>query len=55
MSRSNPDKVESPSKLLRDSFYRLWKKDSEEFEDFEDYYKSKMQKLIEYYNKLLKK
>ena len=54
MSRSRPVKEESPSKKLRDVFYTLWVQDSEGFEEFDDYYDTKMSKLIKHYKKLIK-
>ena len=53
MSRSNPVKKDSPSKQLRNTFYALHEKDDEGFETFEDYYDSKMFKLIKHYKKLI--
>lgn len=56
MSRSNPDKPETPSKLLREAIFKLWKKDPEGYEDFDEYYKNLMNKIIIHFNsKLIKK
>lgn len=54
MSRTNPVKKESLSKQLRDIFYILWTQDGEDFETFDEYYDSKMLKLVKYYKKMIK-
>ena len=54
MSRSKPVKEESPSKKLRDVFYTLWNQEHEGFDEFDDYYESKMSKLIKHYKKMIK-
>ena len=56
MSRTthNEEEKKTPSARLRAVFYLLWGKDDEGFEHFEDYYDSKMEKLIIHYKKLLK-
>lgn len=53
MSRTKKVQEESPSQKLRGIFYRLFEKNNEDFEHFEDYYDSKMFKLINYYKKLI--
>ncbi len=53
MSKSNPVKEPSYSQKLRTIFYKLWQKEDEGFVDFEEYYESKMEKLINHYNKML--
>lgn len=53
MSRTRKVKPESLSKQLRSVFFVLFEKDNEEFENFEDYYDSKMFKLIKHYKKLI--
>lgn len=55
MSRSNPVKPESKSKLLRNAYFGLFEQDNEGFKDFEDYYDSKMDKLITHFRNLKKK
>ncbi len=43
----------SPSKRLKNVFYRLWEQDKEGYEDSELYYRRKMEQVIEFYkNKL---
>jgi len=37
----------SPSKRLRNVLYRLWEQDTQGYEDFELFYKNRMEKLIE--------
>ena len=53
MSRTKKVQEESPSQKLRSVFYILFEKDNEDFEHFEDYYDSKMFKLIKHYKKLI--
>lgn len=53
MSRTKKVQTESPSKQLRSVFYVLFEKDDEGFENFEDYYDSKMFKLIRHYKRLI--
>jgi hypothetical protein len=53
MSRTKKLQQESPSKRLKNVFYLLWEKDDEKFEEFEDYYASKMEKLITHYKKMI--
>lgn len=53
MSRTSKAPKESPSKKLRNVFFRLWEKDSEGHKEFETYYDSKMGKLVNYYKKLI--
>ena len=53
MSRTRKQKERSPSERLRAVFFALWKKKDEGFaDDFDGYYKSKMDKLIIHYSKL---
>lgn len=54
MSRTRKPAVESPSKKLRNVFFRLWEQDNEGVEEFETYYESKLYKLISHYKKLIK-
>jgi uncharacterized protein YeaO (DUF488 family) len=56
MSRSRPKevKLKSPSERLRGTFYKIFEQDSEGFEEFDEYYASKMEKLITHYKKLIK-
>ena len=53
MSRSNKTPKESPSKRLRNVFFNLYNQDPESFVDFDTYYDSKIEKLIDHYNKYL--
>lgn len=46
--------VKSPSQELRETFLRLFNQDAEDFEDFDAYYNSKMNKLIQHYRKMIK-
>ena len=55
MSRSNPVKPESPSKIFRDVLYSLWKQDDDGFEDFDAFYQDRMDKLIKHYRKQIKR
>lgn len=55
MSRSNPVKPESPSKIFREVLYTLWRQNDEGFEHFETYYSDRMDKLIKHYRKQIKK
>jgi hypothetical protein len=41
--------VKSPSKRLRNVFYRLWEQNNEGYTDFNMYYIGKMDMLIEHY------
>jgi len=43
----------SPSKRLKNVFYRLWEQDNEGYEDSELYYRYKINKVIEHYKNLL--
>lgn len=53
MSRTIKQKERTSSEKLRAVFYNLWKKKPEEFkDDFDGYYKSKMDKIINHYSKL---
>ena len=54
MSRTKKVQKESPSKRLKSVFYLLWEKNSEGFKEFEDYYESKMEKIVNFYKKMLK-
>lgn len=53
MSRSKPIQQESPSKRLRNVFFALHEKDDEGYVDFDEYYDSKVEKLIKHYKKLI--
>ena len=44
----DPEK-KSQSTRLRAVFFRLWQQNSEGFEDADEYYKDKMEKLIDHY------
>lgn len=52
MSRTAAKK-KTKSKQLRDVFYRLWEQDDEGYKIFDDYYDSKMKKIVEHYKKLI--
>jgi len=54
MSMTSKVPVRSPSKELRGVFYKLFTQDDQGFDDFDTYYDSKMEKLINHYKKLLK-
>lgn len=55
MSRSsNNAEVKTPSARLRAVFYLLWSKDPEGYKEFERYYDSKMELLIDHYKKILR-
>lgn len=54
MSRTNKQPKESSSKKLRNVFFRLWEQDKEGYKEFETYYESKLNKLINYYKKMIK-
>ena len=54
MSRTKRVQPESHSKRLRNAYFALYEKDSEDFESFEPYYDSKMEKLIKHFKKMLK-
>ncbi len=54
MSRNKKIQPESPSKRLRNVYFALYEKNSESFDTFEDFYDSKMEKLIKHFKKLLK-
>ena len=47
-----PEK-KSPSTRLRAVFYRLWQQNSENYSEADEYYKDKMEKLIEHYKEKL--
>jgi len=53
MSRTKKIPKESPSKKLRNVFFVLWEQDDEGFVEFELYYESKLNKLINHYKKLI--
>jgi len=46
-------KEKSPSQRLQAVFYRLWEHDSEGYQDFQLYYRFRMEKVISYYKSLL--
>ena len=54
MSRTKKTPKESPSKQLRNVFYNLWNQDAEGFKEFDEYYDSKVHKLINHYRKLVR-
>lgn len=55
MSRSNPVKPESPSKIFREVLYSLWNQDNDGFDTFDSFYEDRMSKLIKHYRKQIKK
>jgi len=48
------DQQKSQSQRLRAVFYRLWEQSDEGYEDFELYYRFKMDKVINHYKGFLK-
>ena len=46
-------KDKSPSERLRGVYYHLWEQDDQGFEEFEPFYNSKMELLINYFKKML--
>jgi hypothetical protein len=54
MSRTRKPPKKSPSERLRGVFYQLYIKEKP-MVDFEEYYESKMEMLIEHYKKLITK
>ncbi len=55
MSRSRKVKKDSPSKRLRDVYFVLFNQDNQGFKDFEDYYNSKIEKLIKHFKTMINK
>ncbi len=54
MGLTKKPKEKSHSERLRNVFFNIWGNDPEEFEgNFDAYYASKMEKLINYYKKLV--
>ncbi len=47
------EKKESQSERLRHVYFRLWEKDNGGFKEFDDFYNSKMEKLINHFKKML--
>lgn len=47
------DNGKSPAQRLRGVLYRNWENDSEKIEDFEVYYRTKMEKIINHYKERL--
>lgn len=47
------DTGKSPGQRLRGVFFRLWEQDPEGYDDFNLYYKFKMEKVINHYKKML--
>lgn len=54
MSRTKRTSEESPSKMLKNVFFNLWKQDNEGIKDFERYYRKKMMMLVAHYRKMIK-
>jgi hypothetical protein len=55
MSRSRKAPKESPAKRFRTVLFHMWEKDDDGFEEFDLFYEDRMEKLIEYYTKQIKK
>ena len=55
MSRTTREKPKTKSQLLRTAYFRLFSVDNEGIVDFDEYYNSKMDLLIEHFTKLLQK
>jgi hypothetical protein len=55
MSRTTREKPKTKSQLLRAAYFRLFSVDNEGMMNFEEYYNSKMDLLIEHFTKLLQK
>ena len=54
MSLTKPKVVKSPSQRLKAVYFKLWEQDGEGYDDFEQFYESKMEKLIDYFKKMIK-
>mgnify|MGYP003636704642 CR=1 FL=1 len=54
MGATKKEKVKSASERLRGVYYNLWKQDDQGFEEFEDFYNSKMELLITHFKRLIK-
>ena len=48
-----PKTVKSESQRLRSVFYRIWENNATGVDKFEDYYKQRMESVIEFYKKLI--
>ena len=55
MSRTRQLPKETPAKRFRTTLFHLWEKDKDGFEEFDEFYEDRMEKLITYYNKQIKK
>lgn len=55
MSRTKQIPKESPARRFRAVLYHLWEKDNDGFEEFNDYYNDRMEKLIDHYSKQSKR
>lgn len=55
MSRTKRTAAETPSKRFRDVLYNLWLQDIDGYEEFEDYYEDRMEKLIRHYKSKINK
>ena len=53
MSQSRREPSRTSSSRLRSVFFRLWETDKEGYEVFDDYYKVKMNKVINHYKTIL--
>lgn len=54
MSLTKPKVEKSPSQRLKAVYYKLWEQDKEGFEVFDQYYESKVEKLIIHFKKMIK-
>ncbi len=54
MPLTKPKTKKSPSQRLKAVYFKLWEQDPEGFEAFELFYESKMEKLINYFKKMIK-
>lgn len=54
MSLTKPKILKSPSQRLKAVYFKLWEQDEEGYEIFEQYYESKVEKLINHFKKMIK-
>ena len=45
--------IKSPSERLRGVYYHLWEQDNQNFKEFDDFYDSKMEKLINHFKGMI--
>jgi len=54
VDKINPEfSGKTPSQRLRNVFFKLFEQDKEGFNDFDSYYKNKMEKVIDHYKNLI--